>query len=95
VISRRVDGPYGSLLVHVAGPLDDVRGSTAVLAASLTVAVPAVAALLAGLVWWLVGRTLRPVEAIRAEVAEIGAMTCTVGSRCRAATTRSPAWPGP
>jgi signal transduction histidine kinase len=30
-------------------------------------------ALLGVVVWWLVGRTLRPVEAIRSEVAEIGA----------------------
>lgn len=38
----------------------------------LSVTVPAVAMLLAVLVWWLVGGTLRPVEANRAEVAHIG-----------------------
>jgi signal transduction histidine kinase len=36
------------------------------------VAIPAVALFIAALVWWLVGRTLRPVESIREEVATIG-----------------------
>lgn len=40
---------------------------------SLLVAVPVSAAVLAGLVWWLVGRVLRPVDAIRAEVDRISA----------------------
>src|SRR4029453_4478079 len=39
---------------------------------SLAVAVPAATALLALVVWWLVGRTLRPGEAIRREGAGIG-----------------------
>jgi signal transduction histidine kinase len=74
LVSRRVEGARtgGSTMVYVAGSLDDIEESIAVLATSLLVAVPAVAILLALLVWWLVGRTLRPVEAIRAEVAEIG-----------------------
>ena len=60
-------------MVHVAAPLDDVEESTGLLARSLALAVPAVTALLAALVWALAGRTLRPVEAIRREVAQIGA----------------------
>jgi signal transduction histidine kinase len=72
LVSRRVDGPQGPVVIHVAGTLGDIHDSTKVLATSLTVVVPAVALLLAGLIWWLVGRTLRPVEAIRAEVADIG-----------------------
>src|SRR4030095_15014753 len=52
--------------------LDDIRDSTTVLARSLAVAVPAATALLALVVWWLGGRPLRPVEAIRREVAGIG-----------------------
>ncbi len=71
-ISRRVDGPGGAVVIHVGATLDDVRESTGVLVTLLTVAVPVVVLLLAGLVWLLVGRTLRPVEAIRAEVAAIG-----------------------
>jgi signal transduction histidine kinase len=59
-------------VVHVGATLDDVDESVALLSASLAIAVPVVTALLAGLVWMLVGRTLRPVEAIRTEVAAIG-----------------------
>jgi signal transduction histidine kinase len=69
VVSRRVEGPDGPLVIHVAAPLDDVRETTSLLTTSLAIAIPAVTAVLAWLVWWLVGRTLRPVEAIRSEVA--------------------------
>jgi signal transduction histidine kinase len=72
LLSRRVDGPDGPTVIYVAAALDDIRESTEALAGSLSVAVPLVALLLAALVWWLVGRTLRPVEAIRTEVADIG-----------------------
>ena len=74
VASRRVERSDGApAVVHVAAPLDDVAEATALLARSLALAVPAVTALLAALVWALAGRTLRPVEAIRGEVARIGA----------------------
>jgi signal transduction histidine kinase len=72
VASRPVDGPGGAGSVHVAAPIDDIDESTALLTRSLAVAVPAVTLLLACLVWWLVGRTLRPVEAMRREAAAIG-----------------------
>jgi signal transduction histidine kinase len=73
VLSRRVDTAGGPIVVHVAGSLDDVRDSTRVLATSLAVAIPLLLVVLAVLIWWLVGRTLSPVEAMRTEVAEIGA----------------------
>ncbi len=76
VASQRVDGGGrggGTTVVHVAAPLDDVDESTGLLARSLALAVPAVTALFAALVWALAGRTLRPVEAIRREVAQIRA----------------------
>lgn len=72
LLSRRVEGPGGEAVIHVAGSLDDVDESTDVLVTLTTVTVPAVVAVLGALIWWLVGRTLRPVEAIRAEVADIG-----------------------
>lgn len=59
-------------MIHAATSLEDIDESGDVLRRSLSVAVPIVALLLAALVWWLVGRTLRPVEAIGAEVADIG-----------------------
>lgn len=72
LLSRRVDTPSGTVDIHVAATLDDIDESTTALATSLTVAIPAVVALVAGLVWWLVGRTLQPVEDIRTQVAGIG-----------------------
>lgn len=59
--------------VVVASPPDDVDDSVSALRRSLVVAIPLVVAALAAVLWWVVGRALRPVEAIRAEVAEISA----------------------
>jgi len=73
VVTRGVSGSTDQpLAVAVGAPLDDVADSTRALARSLLVGLPMVLALLAALVWWLVGRTLRPVEAIRVRVSEIG-----------------------
>jgi signal transduction histidine kinase len=72
VLSRRVPVRDGVVVVHVAASLDDVQDSSRALVVTLLVAVPAAALVLGGLTWALVGRTLRPVEAIRAEVAGIG-----------------------
>ena len=72
--ARVLATPVGDATVHVAGTLEDVEASTTALMRSLLVAVPAVSVLLAAMVWWLVGRVLRPVEAIRAEVDRISAV---------------------
>jgi signal transduction histidine kinase len=58
-------------VVHVGAPLDDIDETVIALRNALLATIPLVAMLLAALTWWLVGRTLRPVEAIRAEVADI------------------------
>jgi signal transduction histidine kinase len=73
MVSRRFassDGSRGA--VHVASPLDDIDEGVAELISSLLLIVPLATAVLAGVVWFLVGRTLRPVEHIRTQVAEIG-----------------------
>lgn len=70
--SRPVDTPVGPAVLHVAENVDDLEDSVRILITSLAVAGPVAVALLALVVWSLVGRTLRPVEAIRAEVADIG-----------------------
>jgi signal transduction histidine kinase len=70
---RGTDAGADPVVVHVGAPLDDIAESTGALTRSLVLAVPAVTLLLAALVWALVGRTLRPVEAIRREVDGIGA----------------------
>jgi signal transduction histidine kinase len=71
--ARVLATPAGTLTVYVVGSLEDVERSTATLVRSLLVAVPVSAAVLAAVVWWLVGRVLRPVEDIRAEVEGISA----------------------
>jgi signal transduction histidine kinase len=62
VISRRVSTPDGPVTVLVGGSLDDVDQSTSVIRRSLLVGIPVVAALLALVVWILVGRLLRRVQ---------------------------------
>jgi signal transduction histidine kinase len=72
LLSRRVETADGVVVVHVADELEDIGESTGILAVSLAIAIPIVVAILAALVWWLVGRSLRPVDAIRSEVDGIG-----------------------
>ena len=74
LVSRQVESPVGPAVIHMAAILDEVDESARVVASSLTIVVPAAAVILGSLVWWLVGRTLRPVEAIRAKVADIGSV---------------------
>lgn len=73
VLSRRIDTPSGTVVLHLGENIDDLNDSIRVLTASLAVTVPLVIAAVALIVWWMVGRTLRPVETIRREVADIGA----------------------
>jgi signal transduction histidine kinase len=65
----RVNGQQATLYVTV--PLEDVRRNTAFLRRIILAGIPMMAAILAAVVWWLVGRTLRPVELIRSQVSEI------------------------
>ena len=71
VLARRVgSGPDARTLV-VSKNLDDVNESVRILESSLAISIPLVTLVLGWLVWWLTGRALRPVESIRAEVADI------------------------
>ena len=72
VLIRRFDVDGGSQFVVVGENIDDVRDGVRALVWSIAVAFPIAVIVLAGSVWWLVGRTLRPVEQIRGEVAAIG-----------------------
>ncbi len=65
-------GAAGGAVVHLGGSLEDVDESVAELRASLLWIVPVATLVLGALVWIVVGRTLRPVERIRTEVASIG-----------------------
>jgi signal transduction histidine kinase len=73
LLSRRIVTPQGPAVLYVAENTDDLEDSIRYLIWSLVIAVPATVMVLGALVWWLVSRTLRPVEAIRAEVADISA----------------------
>jgi signal transduction histidine kinase len=57
--------------VYVAGSLHPVNEATATVGIALAVGLPVLVILVGGLVWIFAGRALRPVEAIRAEVADI------------------------
>jgi signal transduction histidine kinase len=71
VLSRSVEGTDGAELVVVGSNYDHVTEPVNILLRILAIAVPVVVVVLGTLVWWLTGRTLRPVEQMRAEVAEI------------------------
>ncbi len=61
-----------ALTVIVGRSLEDVEQTTQTVTWSLIVGIPLLAVLVAATTWIVVGRALRPVDAIRAEVADIG-----------------------
>lgn len=63
----------GPLTVYVAASLASVRATSATVSVALAGGLPVLVALVGALVWLFCGRALRPVEAIRAEVADISA----------------------
>ena len=71
ILTQSLSSDRGATTVQLATRLDDVSGPTRIVGRALAFAVPTAIALLAALVWWLVGRALSPVEAIRAELADI------------------------
>ena len=71
VLSRAIERAGRAEFVIVGSNYDHVTEPVNILLRVLAVAVPAVVGLLGSLVWWLTGRTLRPVEQMRSEVAEI------------------------
>jgi signal transduction histidine kinase len=75
VFSRQISGPGGPVTVAVASPLESVRRSVDALVRILWFAIPVLVAGVGALVWFLTGRALRPVEAIRSEVEEISHTT--------------------
>lgn len=61
-------GPH---TVYAAGSLDAVEETTRRVARALTFGIPGLLVLVGGTTWFVAGRALRPVERMRAEVAEI------------------------
>ena len=72
---RTVTVSSGNLSIAIATPLTELRRSVDTLARSLWVGTPGLIVLVGLIAWLLVGRALRPVEAIRAQVDEITATT--------------------
>jgi len=73
VLAQPLTTTSGPMTLVVAKNLDDVEESVSSLRSALLLWVPIVVVLLAGLLWWLTGRVLQPVEAIRSEVSAMGA----------------------
>lgn len=63
--------PDGQVTVYVAGSLAPADDAVDLLQGALAAGAPVLLALVAFTTWTVVGRTLRPVDAIRAEVADI------------------------
>jgi signal transduction histidine kinase len=73
IVGVRADSPSGPAVVYVVANLDRVSETSSAVRQLLARGLP-ILLLVVGLTSWvLVGRVLRPVEAIRAEVAAIGA----------------------
>lgn len=70
-VAAGAETPRGTLTVIVARALGDVIEATRVLASLLAAGIPLLTLLVATTTWRLVGRALRPVEAIRREVDQI------------------------
>ena len=71
VWAQRAGAPGGPVLVYAGTSLESVDETIAAVRRVLVLVVPPLLALLGFASWILVGRALRPVEAIRAEVADI------------------------
>ena len=71
VWALRRGSPTGEVTVYVATSLEFVADTVATLRGLLVVGVPVMTLLLAAVTWTVLGRALRPVESIRAEVADI------------------------
>ena len=71
VLVREISSASGPVTLIVGVNNDDVTDPVTILSRLLAVTVPAVVLLLGALTWWLTGRTLKPVEKMRIELAEI------------------------
>ena len=84
VLSRRV----GSITIHTGATDDDIDESVTALRAGLLVVVPLVTVALAAMIWWLVGRTLRPVRPSAAKLPTFLVTTSTGGCPSRPPVTK-------
>ncbi len=72
VVARGTRTPMGPATVYVAVPLEDILDTVSAALTLGFLGLPLFVLALSAVMWVVVGRTLRPVEAIRREVDEIG-----------------------
>ena len=73
VWAQRAETPQGEFTVYVGYSLESVAETMRTIRRALSIGLPALLLVLGVVIWILVGRALRPVEAIRSEVADISA----------------------
>lgn len=73
VVAVTLIGQGAPAMVYVALPTAEVQRTVAQLTAALTVGLPLTVLVLGGIGWLVLGRALRPVEALRRQAAEITA----------------------
>jgi signal transduction histidine kinase len=71
VVAISARSPSGRVTVYVANSVEVVSEAATLLRVMLLVGVPAAVVLIGSVTWVIVGRALRPVESIRAQVADI------------------------
>jgi signal transduction histidine kinase len=87
VWAQRVqDAHAGQVTIYVGTSMEAVQEATATLRTALAIVVPAALLLLVAAIWYLLGKALRPVEAIRAEVSAI--TQTSLGRRVPVPSTR-------
>jgi signal transduction histidine kinase len=74
IVALNAEGTtYGAVTIYVVASLDRVKETATAVRHLLRWGVPLLVLLVGAIAWFVVGRALRPVEAMRAEVAEITA----------------------
>jgi signal transduction histidine kinase len=71
LMAQGIAAPGGLMTIYVGSSLTEVEETIRKVAGYLLIGLPVLMALVAVTTWYLVGRAFRPVEAIRAEVADI------------------------
>ncbi|HEY7133587.1 MAG TPA: HAMP domain-containing sensor histidine kinase [Acidimicrobiia bacterium] len=75
VVTGTASSPNGPVRLVATSPLTEVRHSIDALARALYVAIPLLILLVGAVAWFLVGRALKPVDAIRSQVEDISHTT--------------------
>jgi signal transduction histidine kinase len=73
VVAAPASSRDGPRMIVVGRSLDDVAEATAAVTPLLAAGIPLLVLVVGVVTWWIAGRALRPVEAIRAEVEHISA----------------------